>query len=172
MSTLKTNKILAPDGRTLLNNGGAVVQVVQSGTGTTSSKTGSSYSDTPLSVTITPSRSGNKILVMASFYAQSGTSWDRQEWILTRGNTELYVGDALGSAGRATGKFPYGGADSVVTSIFGCYLDSPSTTSATTYKIRWRDGNNDGTIYFNRSRQSDGANTACWSSMTAMEVVA
>lgn len=174
MSTLRADKIVSSDGsnRVLLNNTGNVIQAVQSVLTTASSTTSSTYVDSGLSATITPGSTGNKILVIADFSSGGNDSFNRQEWTLTRGDTEIYIGDAgPSSEGRSTGKF-INGQTTVSFRARAIYLDSPATTSATTYKIRMRDGNGDGTVYFNQSKATNASNgTMCCSTMTLMEVV-
>jgi len=173
MSTLKTNKIVSPDGRTLLNSTGSVIQVVSAVKTDVFSTTASTYTAvTGLSASITPNSASNKILVLVDFAAAvSDTHWDRVEWALFRGATQVYLGDASGSAGRATGKIPYSNA-SVQFRETCVFLDSPATTSSTTYQIYVRDGNADGgTAYINQSRNTNGASgTLSASSIILMEV--
>jgi len=173
MSTLKTDKILSPDGRTLLNSTGSVIQVVSSLKTDTFSSTSSTYTAvTGLSASITPNSTSNKILVLVDFAAAvSSGSFDRVEWALFRGATQIYLGDASGSAGRATGKISLS-EDTVQFRETAVYLDSPATTSSTTYQIYVRDGNADGgTAYINQSRVTTASNaTLSASSIILMEV--
>lgn len=173
MSTLKTDKIVSPDGRTLLNSTGSVIQVVSAVKTDTFSTTASSYTAvTGLSASITPNSTSNKILVLVDFAAAvSSASYDRVEWALFRGATQIYLGDASGSAGQATGKFSY--SDDTVQFRETCvFLDSPASTSSTTYQIYARDGNADGgTAYINQSRSTTASNgTLSASSIILMEV--
>jgi len=54
------------------------------------------------------------------------------------------------------------------------YLDSPATTSATTYKIQIYNNNGSGTIYINRSQDDTNASNfpRGVSSITVMEIAA
>jgi hypothetical protein len=69
----------------------------------------------------------------------------------------------------------YNGADAdafLGSTVF--FLDSPATTSATTYKVQILNGNTAGTVYINRG-QSDGNSGAVargTSSITVMEIAA
>jgi hypothetical protein len=129
--------ITIPSGATITNSGtatgfGKVLQVVTATDSTTRTTTSTSYvtASNTLSITITPSSASNKILVIASTTARV----NQQSFLtLFRGATnigsssegmiELYFATSTGSL-----------TDSrcgVTMSI----LDSPNTTSATTYQV-------------------------------------
>lgn len=116
--------------------GGKVLQVVQ-GTLTASTQTTSTtLSDTGLTVTITPTASTSKILIMyhhlTSIYANSTTGVGGRICLL-RGTTNLNVPSPSTNLylGGASGNLEWDG-------MFAAhYLDSPSTTSATTYKTQY-----------------------------------
>ncbi len=111
-------------------SGGKVLQVVQGTTSTQTATTSASYVASNLSVTITPSATTSKILVMYSMcnlINRSGTYQDYQ-LALYRGATQIWV----------TGNGNFGDVPSAVYAQnfdSGNYLDSPSTTSATTYTM-------------------------------------
>ena len=112
---------------------GHVVQVVQSTFATETSTTSSSYSDTGLSASITPRSTSSKILVVVSL-GSSGVSNSsgadaRGRYAIIRGSTNIHTVDV-----RA---YDYGNSGSISFTP-GCitFLDSPSTTSATTYKLQ------------------------------------
>jgi hypothetical protein len=114
---------------------GSVLQVINIIKTDHFSTSSTSYTDvTGLSTSITPSNSSNKILVIAciNFASTSDDVFMR----LVRNSTEIAGGTSGSSFNglmEVTGNVPvrygmtYGGT---------CYLDSPSTTSATTYKIQ------------------------------------
>lgn len=126
---------------TVLTNGtntnfpaGSVLQVVQ-GTYSTqislSSPTTSTITATGLSASITPSSASNKILIMTSNQVQFNNS----------SATALY-GHYIIYRNTSTSIFVEGAADQVVGSVieFGIrsnmvYLDSPATTSSTSYSV-------------------------------------
>jgi len=154
---------------------GKVLQVVSATKTDTQSFSSSSFSDiTGLSLSITPSSTSSKILVFG--YAM--VAWDSANAKLginlVRNTTNILIGDAAGSRQRLTG-FLYLGTTctSVFPSAFN-YLDAPSTTSATTYKIQASSLDNTGNVYVNRSfndtDNSTFARTA--STITAMEISA
>lgn len=122
---------------------GRVLQVVNATYSTTVSTSSSSYLDTGLTATITPSSTTSKILVIVDqngVYAD-GSANQGLDIILLRGSTTLAK-----IGGRAAGDK----AVSVIMSIGSVssnYLDSPSTTSATTYKTQFTSNSNAATTY-------------------------
>ncbi len=115
---------------------GSVLQVVSTTkTDSYSNATQNAWNDvTGLSVSITPSSSSNKILVTGQLsYAASSNLYFR----IVRGSTAIAVGDTAGSRISCTGASGYNFADGNVgeNANFN-FLDSPSTTSSTTYKIQ------------------------------------
>lgn len=116
---------------------GAVLQVVQSSYDTSVSTTSdSTYTDTGLTATITPSATSSKILVRIT---QSGCHTNNSgtdiDLILLRGSTEIAQMAGLFMEGITTGNLL----------ISNEWLDSPNTTSATTYKTQFRIGDDAGT---------------------------
>lgn len=110
-----------------------VVPVVKSSTFTTAS---TSYADiTGLSGSITPTSTSNKILVLYSVTGGATATYGAHVQ-LVRGSTAIAVGDSDGASrteGTGMLRVEQGGAMGCVA---GSYLDSPSTTSATTYKMQ------------------------------------
>jgi len=127
----------APEWKTI-PAGGKVLQVVQGTTQTAASTTSASYSDTNLTATITPSSASSKILVMvmqAMKSAASGAASNGFFIKLFRGAT------AITGETSANYNFFYLSTGNPVTYdqrtlIPIHYLDSPATTSATTYKTQ------------------------------------
>jgi hypothetical protein len=110
---------------------GKVLQVVQATYSTATSNSTTTYADTGLSLSITPSATSSKVLVLTMTPARkaSGNS-DNGLWLrIMRGATSvLESGYAL-----------FTGADNALFGVVSQhYLDSPSTTSATTYKTQFR----------------------------------
>jgi hypothetical protein len=118
---------------------------------------------TGLSVSITPSSTSSKVLVLAqvSVGSPTATNFGLQ---LVRDSTAIFTSSA-GSA-NATAQFSrhFGKATDTWTFI---YLDSPASSSATTYKIQARTGS--GSIIIN-----EGSSTfyGATSSITVLEVSA
>jgi hypothetical protein len=130
--------------------GGKVLQVVSAVYSTQASTTSTSYQDSGLTASITPSSASSKVLVLTtnSFYI------DRQsagqvlgKMNIVRGATQIFEHNQIGS----------GDADSfLVSSVSFSYLDSPATTSSVTYKQQYARVMNAGTVYvqFNSSNAS------------------
>jgi hypothetical protein len=163
--------------------GGKILQVVsttKTDTFSTSLSAGSFASVTGLSATITPTSSSSKILIFASVNAASTADGSQANsvWRLTRGGTAIGVGDAAGSRQQLTSAHVVFGIDntSQQSRTSAEFLDSPATTSATTYAIQLANSVGSGTtqtVYVNRSEgDADTANTGGRpvSSITLMEV--
>jgi hypothetical protein len=133
---------------------GSVIQVVQAYKSDTFSTSvlPSGWSDiTGLSVSITPISASSKIYVAVSC-AISSSSASFAYIMLVRNSTPLFIGDA--SAGRPSLSgmaFNGGYNEGALVSIPICYLDSPATTSSTTYKLQLASGVSGATVYVNRS---------------------
>ena len=115
---------------------GSVLQVVQGSLATQTSVTSSSYVDSGLSASITPSSATSKILVLINLSLQSGRSVNdylRVSANIVRGATQVFeqTTTAGGRAGTSAG-----GDVLLITSFNGKYLDTPNTTSSTTYKAQ------------------------------------
>jgi len=152
---------------------GKVLQIQTSTKTDTFSTSSTSYTDvTGLSVSITPSSSSNKIFVMAHAAIDHGAS--RAMMIqLVRGSTALHIGTAASNRPGAT-FFTHSdqSGDNTVhyTGAFQ-YLDTPSTTSATTYKLQARiSSNNAGHINRTNNDTDNSNNARAASGITVMEI--
>ena len=170
---MATQKVITP-----LLGAGAVLQVVQTvktDTFSTTSPAETAFVDvTGFSVTITPSATSSKILILWSMMI--GASAENVTYMkLQRGTTDILLGDASSTRVRMSqGQGgSYGGAPWKIDCASGQYLDSPNTTSATTYKWVWA-SNGSATSYLNRSGRDhtttndEDGRTA--STITAMEI--
>ena len=153
-------------------SGGKVLQVVQVVLTTiaTASVTSPTYVDTGLSATITPSASTSKILVFGNI--ELGWSVAAGGWVqIVRDSTAVGIGTG-GSYANFQSGFQIANLLTVTGNFYAIpfsYLDSPATTSATTYKIQASlDAN--GTLAINR-RQADTAFGGS-SVITLMEIAA
>jgi hypothetical protein len=119
--------------------GGKVLQVVQAQTTTATTIASTSFTDTSLSATITPSLATSKVLVMFTQQVRvARTSVDQAGgYQLLRGATSILN---LGNGGYESIGIDTGNSSSVQLRgiISGSYLDSPATTSATTYKTQFK----------------------------------
>jgi hypothetical protein len=104
--------------------GGKVLQVVAATYSTSQTSTSSSYVDTGLTATITPSSASSKILAIVNHNACKSDGGGIA-LKLRRASTDIITFSFYGGAGPAA-------VD--IGSIGTAYLDEPSTTSATTYK--------------------------------------
>ena len=113
---------------------GQVIQVVTATDSTQRTTTSTSFvtASNTLSVTITPSSSSNKILILASTGFKCST--DNAFFTIYRGATDLGAASSRGMLST------YGGAVDVEVGVGINYLDSPATTSATTYQVYFRSG--------------------------------
>jgi len=91
---------------------------------------------TGLSVSITPSSASNKILILGNI-ACGGDGSGRLAFRLVKTSTAISIGDAAGSRPRATVGATSGlSVNDQINASFN-FLDSPATTSSTTYKIQY-----------------------------------
>lgn len=137
---------------------GAVLQVVQAVSSTQASSASTTYTDTGLAATITPKFSTSKILVLVACQGvgkETGNTWARLQ--LVRNSSIIGIMDSYIAA---TGSTALNWVGSVCTNL----LDSPATTSATTYKVQLSAGNG-ATAYIN-------ASTTEKSSITLLEIAA
>ncbi len=121
---------------------GTVLQVQSAeSTATQTISTNARVDATGLTVTLTPSSSSSKFLIMANVHGGSETTgWYGTHGYLVRvvgaTSTDLFIGDASGSRRRVTfdlsrnPSYVKMGNDGIT------YLDSPATTSNVTYKIQ------------------------------------
>ncbi len=113
--------------------GGKVLQVVFAQTTTLVTSTSTTFADTTLTATITPTSATSKILAIVTqngVQKDSGNANNTVKLKLVRGSTDIIqFSDIIGSTGSSSvnGNQSNGGT----------YLDSPATTSATTYKTQF-----------------------------------
>jgi hypothetical protein len=123
-----------------LSSPGHVLQVVQSTKTDTFSSSSTSYTDvTGLSASITPSSTSSKILVLVNFNASVTATDNWHAYQILRGATAIHIGDTASSrtvASVGTALLTATGSNNVIENFSIGYLDSPSTTSATTYKLQ------------------------------------
>jgi hypothetical protein len=127
-----------PTWSTPAGGGGKVLQVVQGTSSTATSIASTTFTDSGLSATITPSSSSSKVLalVMQEYQALRAYQYSGMSGRLMRGATEVFVsyksGDNLVQIGTSSAS-----ADNSIQGYLPMhYLDSPATTSATTYKVQ------------------------------------
>jgi hypothetical protein len=147
--------------------GGKVLQVVSTtkiDTFTLSSTT--TFTDiTGLSVSITPSSASNKILVMFSITTSNTSASFGTHIRLMRDSTEIAPARSVANYESSWHLYHDGDTNLSVQKSFE-FLDSPSTTSATTYKVQTLATS--GVAYVNRRAFNDSFGTS--SSITVMEI--
>ena len=154
---------------------GKILQVVSVTKTDKATLSGSTYTwtDIPgMSASITPSSSSNKIFIQVMLNHGLDSSPGDAAFKLLRGSTDIAIGDADGSARRSTVGSQLRDFAEMQNSHIS-FLDSPATTSATTYKIQWII--NSGIFRLNSEGSSNNANTSYdrgISTITLFEVAA
>jgi len=140
---------------------GKVLQVVNATYATQTSSSSSTFADTGLTASITPSSVSSKILVFANVSGIRKTT--NNTWCelrLLKNSTVLFnMESSAGRNGSVT--------DNAVGSSSTTYLDSPATTSATIYKVQFSSANNNTEAIINVA-----GNTGSTSTITLMEISA
>ena len=161
-----------------LNRAGNVLQVVsatKTDTQTILASTSLGFQEiTDLNVTLTPASTSSKILLIATVNGSVNTRYGG--FAFYRGTTQLTVGDAAGS--RTPVAFTTGGNSSrsneqyVMNPASGSLLDSPSTTSSTTYYLKGAAFYANNILYINRTDVDVSASYTVRgiSTLTAMEI--
>ena len=159
VSVLQTNGSGVLSFASVSASAGQVIQVVSATDETERSSTSSSFvtASNTLSVTITPSSASNKIFLIHNGYIGNTSANDTETFgTIFRGATDL---GASSNKGLAVQNQDSG---NLRTSMGGMsFLDSPSTTSATTYQVYVRQATG-GTVKLNSSNSKG--------SLTAMEI--
>jgi hypothetical protein len=170
MSTLYVDTINEKTSGNGVQIPGHVVQVVQSVKTNQSSSTSSSWSDTGLSASITPTSSSNKILVLVDVMFSHQPGYAGSNLRLLRDATTIYYGTGTGFAGFAGAYDIQNGADYVSLRTPANYLDSPASTSSLTYKVQFQSLQS-AYIGINRTQRVNGTyDPAGASSITLMEI--
>lgn len=129
MSTLKVKGISAPTGYKLAMPAGHILQTVSVANGTQESSTSGSWvAHSGLTASITPSSTSSKILVTIAFSYRTANTTNNFNATIYRGSTNL-LNSTKGSGTLFSGSSYYQGHQTIQ------FLDSPSTTSATTYQL-------------------------------------
>lgn len=138
----------------------AVIQIVVGSTATQKDTSSATYADSNLSATITPTSASSRILVM---FNQNGLNRDNNSYatygnlrLLRNSTTLISIIDRNIGESNITQQLNVGG-------VSHAYIDSPATTSATTYKTQVANPSTSGVF----SCQYSGA----YSEMILMEIV-
>ena len=172
-----TGTLLAANGGTGATSfaPGKILQVVQTKIDSVISQScnvGTRYDVTGLSASITPSSSSNKVLVHSSINFNNAAG-EGFKGYLVRGSTDIGVSTAASSS---TATFPLGTMANTnnywLNTTGGFVLDTPSTTSATTYKIQMEVLSTTYTIFINKPARNLSGDVAVPSFITLFEVAA
>jgi len=132
---------------------GKILQVQQTvGTGTYST-TSQTFSDT-VTCAITPAATTSKIICIYKIGCSTASQGYGGAVRLARDSTAIYVGAAAGSRIQASSHFIADSDGIGNVKIFdqaGTFMDSPSTTSAITYRLQFRTDYAGVTVYAGRS---------------------
>jgi len=144
---------------------GTVLQVVSTTLTTSTSSTSTTDVSIGLSASITPSSASSKIFVMYNLHGSTTNSFSAT---LYRGASTICTNTSSPSLRAVTSTLiPSSAGASLLVTQSQNFLDSPATTSATTYEIKCN--TNAGTFYVNRN---DGTSFGTTSTITLMEIAA
>ena len=175
MSELRTNRIVPRDGLPSGSSGG-IIQIVHTNTSSHTYNNNTTYADiTGVTATITPTRSDSKILIQCSLAISKEANHSFLGRVVRNGSA------ISGSGGVA--ESGHGNQDDgtwwLVRTTVHCanplmvsYLDSPSSTSAVTYKAQGKSSASSKYYAINRTVNSEDNIYASpgFSSITLMEV--
>jgi hypothetical protein len=162
-----------PSGATIVNSGtatgfggGKVLQITHS-TDNTAISQGVNTEYSEISTAITPAATSSKVIVMVTLGLVSGSATLDLGWDIQRDTTVLQAG--TGGDGTYS-NCTFGGSLNLTTgtavNASGILVDSPSTTSAVTYKVYLRP--NTGSMVVNKRGSDSAVRTS--STMTLMEI--
>lgn len=132
---------------TVLTNGtntnfpaGSVIQVVSVNNKQATTTTGNSYIASTLAASITPTSSANKILIFGQYYYRISANGVSVTATVYRNATDL-------TSGTIGLSYNYAASTVVEMTTPFSILDSPATTSSTTYTLYFKRSDNAGTAY-------------------------
>ena len=162
MSELRTNRIVPRDGLPSGASGG-IIQTKMGVTTSQSVSTSGNWDATSLQVSITPTRSDSKILIMCSGGMNGAAGGSAGETYGYKIYKSVGGGSYAETESSAWGQAVYYGGANEYNNLSINYLDSPSTTSAVTYKLYQKriSGSGDASVNRNNNNQTQ---------MIAMEV--
>jgi hypothetical protein len=137
-----------------------VVQVQVGTTTTDFSTTSNTFQLSNLTVSITPTSSSNKVLVMAYGPFATNTSGVNCFATIARGGSSI-----LGTSGGCFLRLTATGLSIDGITVSMAAFDSPATTSATTYAVYVRNNDNTSSIFF-----GNGEGSGCTSTIVAVEI--
>lgn len=156
VGTVKTNSIQSVAGKSILNTTGGIIQVVSSTSDVSNSTTSTTWQASPITASITPSASTNKILIMV--HAWTACPGPHHCWTTIFRNDTTNLGNGDVGMGNLYQSTSYTEAQQTLV-----FLDSPSTISSTSYRLFWRSQTSGQTVSVGAGRRM---------SMILMEVTA
>jgi hypothetical protein len=155
-------------GNPILQQTGSVLQVVSTFKNDTFSSASATFVDiTGLSVSITPTSTTSKILILVTSNVSNNTGNAPTAFNLVRNSTNIATPATSPTYNGTVTPYTAGNISDQSVGWSTSFLDSPATTSATTYKVQGR--GSAGTFYVNRRATADFNGT---SSITVMEIAA
>ena len=167
-STISTAKIVDGAVTSAKLSAGKILQIVQASHTSVTSITSTTYADVGLTASITPISTSNKVLALVYCsvgVAPSGSAGDDAFLSLVRVSTAIGGGNTVDS--DAFFHVSNTGGDYEPRMCTFTYLDSPSSTSSTAYKVQMKNRNSSKQSYFNRR---GGDTMGLISYITLMEV--
>lgn len=172
-SSFTAGNVLLASEMNALRGAFRILQVVSTTkTDTYTHSTGVTFSTvTGLSATITPSSTSSKVLILLSINVGGNNGGTYIKVI--GGNAASWLGASPGSRIATAMTVAPAAANTMLVGA-NYYLDSPATTSATTYEVQIAASNNVTTTYVNRSADdtNNNAHPRTTSTITLMEVSA
>jgi len=150
----------------LIKGGGKVLQITHS-TDNTAISQGVNTEYSEISTAITPAATSSKIIVMVTLGLVSGSTTNDLGWNIQRDSTVLQAGTGgSGTYSNCTFGAHLNQGNNVAFNAGGVLVDSPSSTSAITYKVFLRP--NTGNMVVNKRGSDTAVQTS--STMTLMEI--
>jgi len=122
--------------------GGKVLQIVNATTTSETSTTSTSYVNTNLTASITPSATSSKIYISLSGVVDDDQATNNPQISLFRDSTDLFSSTVSGFAAV------YSSSGRQASSVSLAHVDSPSTTSSTTYTVKIKQPGGSNTVKF------------------------
>jgi len=136
------NSSAAIAGSKISGSFGKVLQAVTANFNSTFTTTSHDFQDSDITLAITPSATSSKVLALVSSHGSNEIAGRTMYYTLYRGSTNLGNGDA----GMGVFFSDSNGSTRVRASLAINLLDSPNTTSATTYTVKCRSASNGSAI--------------------------
>ena len=142
------------------------------------SLTTGNFSDAVMTLSITPTSSSNKILVLCTVQISTGSGTNGSQALLKRDGTPIGIADADGNRARATGAGMGSAAvNRMQSNVQMTFLDSPASSSSLSYTAHIKPGfAGSQAVYLNREgggHSTDASNVGVSaSSLTLLEIAA